>query len=230
MSTSSLRVSHVLALVSLLALSTAVDAERGRPGGGSAGHRSTQARGAGGGHQRGGGKQQSAGGHSRGGAQHAQRGTREAGNRTQGNRGGVNTANANRANANRANVNNANVNRANVNRANVNNVNVNRRNVNVNNVNVNRNVNVHGVGYWGRPPIAAPRYYWPHGYHYVRRPVGWIVPAAFLTSAYIYTSWAALGLMAPPPSQQWVRYGPDLLLVDLRSGQVIDVRYGVFQQ
>jgi Ni/Co efflux regulator RcnB len=123
---------------------------------------------------------------------------------------------------NRANVNNANVNRANVNRANVNNVNVNRVNVN--------NVNVHGVGYWGRPPVYGGRYYWPHGYSYVRRPIGWAVPAAFMTSAYIYTSYATLGLAAPPPSQQWIRYGPDLLLVDQRSGHVVDVRYGVFQQ
>jgi Ni/Co efflux regulator RcnB len=27
---------------------------------------------------------------------------------------------------------------------------------------------------------------------------------------------------------QWVRYGPDLLLVDIATGQVVDVRYGVF--
>lgn len=148
------------------------------------------------------------------------------------NRGNVNSANANRASVNRANVNKANVNRANVNRANVNNVNANR--ANVNNVNVNRvnvnNVNVHGVGYWGRPPVYGGRYYWPHGYTYVRRPIGWAVPAAFLTSAYIYTSWATLGLAAPASSQEWVRYGPDLLLVDRRTNQVVDVRYGVFQQ
>jgi len=118
------------------------------------------------------------------------------------------------------------------------NVNTNRnvnanRNVNVNrdvNVNVNRDVDVHGVGYWGRPAIAAPRYYWPHGYHYVHAPIGYVLPHAFLAPAYYYSAWASLGLMAPPVGQQWVRYGPDLLLVDTASGNVIDVRYGVFQE
>jgi hypothetical protein len=40
------------------------------------------------------------------------------------------------------------------------------------------------------------------------------------------------GLLVPglgaPPDYQWVRYGPDLLLVDLTTGEVIDVVYDVF--
>jgi Ni/Co efflux regulator RcnB len=27
---------------------------------------------------------------------------------------------------------------------------------------------------------------------------------------------------------QWIRYGPDLFLVDIATGNVVDVRYGVF--
>lgn len=107
------------------------------------------------------------------------------------------------------------------------------RNVNRNynrnvNVNVNRNVNVHGVGYWGRPVVVAPRYVWPRGFVYVRRPIGYILPHPFLTAAYFYTGWAALGLAAPHPGYQWVRYGRDLLLVQVATGRVVDVRYGVF--
>jgi Ni/Co efflux regulator RcnB len=34
--------------------------------------------------------------------------------------------------------------------------------------------------------------------------------------------------MAPPANYQWVRYGPDLLLVNTLTGEVTDVRYGVF--
>jgi Ni/Co efflux regulator RcnB len=46
--------------------------------------------------------------------------------------------------------------------------------------------------------------------------------------AYFFADWARLGLEPPPPGTQWVRYGPDLLLVDVSNGQVIDVAYGVF--
>jgi Ni/Co efflux regulator RcnB len=107
------------------------------------------------------------------------------------------------------------------------NTNVNR-NVNVTrNVNVNRNVHWSG-NRWGGAPIAASRYAWPHGYGYARRSVGWVMPRSFLGAPYYYAGWATLGLMAPPAHYQWVRYGPDLLLVNTLTGQVTDVRYGVF--
>ncbi len=93
------------------------------------------------------------------------------------------------------------------------------------NVNVNRDVDVH---VWGRAPIRASAYAWPRGYAYVRRPVGYIMPRPFLTSAYYYSGWRALGLAAPMAGYQWVRYGSDLLLVQVSTGRVTDVRYGVF--
>jgi Ni/Co efflux regulator RcnB len=49
-----------------------------------------------------------------------------------------------------------------------------------------------------------------------------------LTPAYYYTNWAALGLPPPEPGFQWVQYGPDLLLVNVATGRVVDVAYGVF--
>jgi Ni/Co efflux regulator RcnB len=54
------------------------------------------------------------------------------------------------------------------------------------------------------------------------------MPRPFLTSAYYYTSWSTLGLTSPMAGYQWVRYGPDLLLVEIGTGRVADVRYGVF--
>jgi len=48
----------------------------------------------------------------------------------------------------------------------------------------------------------------------------------FLSSAYFFANWAALGLDPPPYGYQWVRYGPDLLLVQLNTGRVVDVVYG----
>jgi Ni/Co efflux regulator RcnB len=55
------------------------------------------------------------------------------------------------------------------------------------------------------------------------------MPRPFLASAYYYSAWSTLGLMAPQSGYQWVRYGPDLLLVEIVTGRVVDVRYGVFQ-
>ena len=42
----------------------------------------------------------------------------------------------------------------------------------------------------------------------------------------LFSDWATLGLDPPPPGAQWVRYGPDLLLVDVSTGNVIEVRAG----
>ncbi|HEX4110931.1 MAG TPA: RcnB family protein [Stellaceae bacterium] len=69
---------------------------------------------------------------------------------------------------------------------------------------------------------------WPHGYGYHRWGIGGILPAIFLSSAYFYGDYATFGLAPPPPGFQWVRYGPDLVLVNLTTGQITNVLYGVF--
>jgi hypothetical protein len=74
---------------------------------------------------------------------------------------------------------------------------------------------------------AAP-YAYPAGYGYQRWAAGGILPSLFLAPTYYYTDWATLGLDPPPPGFQWVRYGPDLLMVNVETGQVVDVAYGVF--
>jgi Ni/Co efflux regulator RcnB len=56
-----------------------------------------------------------------------------------------------------------------------------------------------------------------------------MLPAVFLTSTYIYSNYYGLGLGAPPPGYVWVRYGPDLLLVQQGTGRVADVIYGAFR-
>jgi Ni/Co efflux regulator RcnB len=68
---------------------------------------------------------------------------------------------------------------------------------------------------------------YPAGYSYRHWGVGMALPALFLAPAYFYADWAALGLAPPQPGFQWVRYGPDLLLVDVNTGQVVDGVYGV---
>nr|WP_216855977.1 RcnB family protein [Acidisphaera sp. S103] len=50
-----------------------------------------------------------------------------------------------------------------------------------------------------------------------------------IAPSFYYTGWAALGLQQPLPGYSWVRFGPDLLLVNLTTYEVEDVVYGVFQ-
>ena len=73
----------------------------------------------------------------------------------------------------------------------------------------------------------APFVY-PPGWAYRQWAVGAVLPPLFLVRDYWYADWAALGLAPPAPGFQWVRYGPDLLLVNVTTGQVVDVAYGVF--
>jgi Nickel/cobalt transporter regulator len=93
-----------------------------------------------------------------------------------------------------------------------------------------------GVGgqfaYRGHPfnRVHLSPFAYPPGYAYQRWAVGGVLPPLFLVPAYYYADWATLGLTPPPPGAQWVRYGPDLLLVDTTSGQVLDVVYGAFYE
>jgi len=82
-------------------------------------------------------------------------------------------------------------------------------------------------GIWhGR--IHGPVYRWPHGWHYQVWRVGMILPPVLFVPDYYYDGYGGLGLQAPPPGYRWVRYGDDLLLVNLRTGAVEDVVYDVF--
>jgi hypothetical protein len=94
----------------------------------------------------------------------------------------------------------------------------------------------------GRPPGAQFNYHghqfnrfhpphafiYPPGWSYRRWGAGAILPPIFLAPEYYFMDWADLGLPPPPPGDQWVRYGPDLLLVDVSTGQVVDVIYDAF--
>lgn len=94
-----------------------------------------------------------------------------------------------------------------------------------------------------RPPQRPPQFSWkghsynryrgpafryPPGYAYRRWTSGALLPALFLSSLYFFDDWRAMGVTAPPPGYRWVRYGPDLLLVNVRTHRVRDVIYGAF--
>ncbi|HEX5237215.1 MAG TPA: RcnB family protein [Sphingomicrobium sp.] len=85
----------------------------------------------------------------------------------------------------------------------------------------------------GRRPTSFHRirtsaFRYPRGYHYRRFRIGSILPSLFLSSLYFWSDYGALGLGAPPPGYVWVRYGPDLLLVNRFNGRIADVIYGAF--
>ena len=77
-------------------------------------------------------------------------------------------------------------------------------------------------------PVRGPAFRYPSGYAYRRWSIGAFLPGLFLAPSYYYDDWRGLGFEPPPPGRRWVRYGPDLLLVNLRTRRVEDVVYGVF--
>ena len=88
----------------------------------------------------------------------------------------------------------------------------------------------HRPGY--RPPnfrpIHRPGWQYPAGYRYRRWTVGLLLPHLFLSSNYYFDDYANYGFGPPPYGCRWVRYGPDLLLVEVRTGRIRDVVYGAF--
>jgi Ni/Co efflux regulator RcnB len=76
--------------------------------------------------------------------------------------------------------------------------------------------------------VHAPRFHYPRGYGYRRWGVGARLPWLFLTPTFFFTDYSAFGFPPPPYGEEWVRYGPDLLLVDLDTGEVVYVIYGAF--
>ncbi|MBO9557502.1 MAG: RcnB family protein, partial [Caulobacter sp.] len=80
----------------------------------------------------------------------------------------------------------------------------------------------------GFRPVPGPRWRYPPGYRYRRWNIGVVLPSLFLTPTYYYDDYWRMGLEGPPWGYQWVRYGPDLLLVNTRTGRIDDVIYGAF--
>jgi Ni/Co efflux regulator RcnB len=76
--------------------------------------------------------------------------------------------------------------------------------------------------------IRAPRFIYPRGYRYRHWSIGMRLPAIFLVPSFFYENVGPLGLEIPPPGYRWVRYGPDLFLVNLATGDIEQVAYGVF--
>lgn len=71
-------------------------------------------------------------------------------------------------------------------------------------------------------------YHPPRGFYYRRWGYGEVLPRIYWSQRYWLSDYWLFGLEVPPVGCEWVRYGPDALLIDIRSGQVIQVVYGRF--
>jgi Ni/Co efflux regulator RcnB len=74
------------------------------------------------------------------------------------------------------------------------------------------------------------RYRWPQGYAYRRYGIGYRLPPIFWIPDYYVLDYSDYGVEAPPDGFQWVRYGPDLLLINTVTGDVTNVVYGAFEE
>jgi nickel/cobalt transporter regulator len=84
---------------------------------------------------------------------------------------------------------------------------------------------------WNR--ASERHYYWdpysePRGWYYQRWAYGEVLPIIFWGREYWLPNYSQFGLIDPPYGYVWVRYGNDALLVDVESGQILSVEYGLF--
>jgi Ni/Co efflux regulator RcnB len=76
--------------------------------------------------------------------------------------------------------------------------------------------------------VRAPAFIWPRGYSYRRWSRGAILPSLLFASQFWFNDWRMAGIDSPPPGRRWVRSGPDLLLVNIRTRRIEDVIFDVF--
>jgi len=71
-------------------------------------------------------------------------------------------------------------------------------------------------------------YHAPRGFAYRRWSYGQVLPRIYWGQQYWLSDYWLFGLDVPPVGFEWVRFGPDALLIDTNSGEVIQVVYGRF--
>lgn len=72
------------------------------------------------------------------------------------------------------------------------------------------------------------QYRWGPGRSYRRYGYGQRLPSYYYGRSFWLTSFVIYGLFAPPSGLIWVRYGPDALLIDQETGEIVQVRYNMF--
>ena len=72
-------------------------------------------------------------------------------------------------------------------------------------------------------PYSHPRGWAPHHWVY-----GQILPRPYWAQQYIIGDYWLFGLEVPPVGYEWVRDDGDALLIDVGTGEILQVEYGVF--
>lgn len=68
----------------------------------------------------------------------------------------------------------------------------------------------------------------PSGFTYRRFSVGEHVPSALMGDSVVLNDYQNYALESPPSGLTWIRDGKDALLIDVRTGEVIQADYDVF--
>lgn len=90
------------------------------------------------------------------------------------------------------------------------------------------NPNTYRYNYQAKQRYRFRPYVRPQGWYWHRWISGDILPTFFWTRTYWITDFWLFGLPIPPHGYVWVRYGSDALLVQIRSGVILQVIYGVY--
>jgi Ni/Co efflux regulator RcnB len=72
-------------------------------------------------------------------------------------------------------------------------------------------------------PYHHPSGWAPHHWGY-----GQILPRAYWAPSYLIADYWLFALEVPPAGYEWVRDDTDALLVDVNTGEILQVEYGVF--
>lgn len=98
---------------------------------------------------------------------------------------------------------------------------------------------------WNNRPQTVDRTAYQHNYQAPRSfqigpyhpPAGWsarhwaygqVLPRAYWTASYLLADYWLFGLEVPPVGYEWVRDGADAILVNVTTGEILQVEYGVF--
>lgn len=74
----------------------------------------------------------------------------------------------------------------------------------------------------------GPAWYGPPGFYYRHWGYGDHLPWGWFSSRWYIEDYYDYDLPLPPYGYEWVRLGPDALLVDIRTGVVVETEYGLF--
>ena len=87
---------------------------------------------------------------------------------------------------------------------------------------------------WSFDHRPTHRYQWrgyyrvPYGFYPQAWYFGQVLPWSWYTPDYYIDDWSAYGLQPPAYGCEWVREGNDALMVDIYTGRVLSVVYGLF--